>query len=110
MILRPGALLGLPEGVPDAVIDVVALRWALVLLALVWAVAAARGRGVTVLGAGLLFTAVGAGFWVLALGRPYGLLVDPAITRAAAEASVVCDPVVERRRASMPVQRWDTSR
>jgi len=89
MILRPGALLGLPEGVPDAVVDVVALRWALLLLALVWAVAAARGRGVTVLGAGLLFAAVGTGFWVLALGRPYGLLVDPAITRAAAEASVV---------------------
>ena len=89
MILRPGALLGLPEGVPDPVFDVVALRWALLLLALVWAVVAARGRGLAVLGAGLLFAVVASGFWVVALGQPYGLFVDPAVTRAAAEASVV---------------------
>lgn len=89
MILRPGALLGLPEGVPDAVFHVVALRWVLLLLALVWALAAARGRNLAVLGAGLLFAFVASGFWVLALGRPYGLLVDPATTRAAAQASVV---------------------
>jgi hypothetical protein len=89
MILRPGALLGLPEGVPDAVFDVVGLRYALVLLALVWAASLLRARGLTVLGAGLLFTGVAVGFWVLALGRPYGLFVDPAITRAAAEVSVV---------------------
>ena len=89
MILRPGALLGLPEGVPDPVFDVVALRWALLLLALVWAVVAARGRGLAVLGAGLLFAVVASGFWVVALGQPYGLFVDPTVTRAAAEASVV---------------------
>ena len=89
MILRPGALLGLPEGVPDPVFDVIALRWVLLLLALVWTVAAARGRDLAVLAAGLAFAGVATGFWVLALGRPYGLLVDPAVTRAAAEASVV---------------------
>lgn len=89
MILRPGALLGLPEGVPDPVFHVVALRWALLLLALAWAAAAARGKGLAVLGAGLLFAFVASGFWVVALGRPYGLFVDPAATRAAAEASVV---------------------
>ena len=89
MILRPGALLGLPEGVPDAVFHVIALRWTLLLLALVWAAAAARGRNRAVVGAGLLFATVATGFWVLALGRPYGLFVDPAATRAAAEASVV---------------------
>jgi hypothetical protein len=89
MIVRPGALLGLPEGVPDPVSDVIALRWVLLLLALVWSVAAARGRNVAVLAAGLAFAAVATVFWALALGRPYGLLVDPAATRAAAEASVV---------------------
>jgi hypothetical protein len=89
MILRPGALLGLGEGVPDPVFDVIALRWVLLLLALVWTLAAARCRGLAVLAAGLLFAGVATGFWVLALGRPYGLLVDPAATRAAAEASVV---------------------
>lgn len=89
MILRAGALLGLPEGVPDAVFNVVALRYALIVLALVWAAAALKGRGLAVLGAGILFAAVATGFWVLALGRPYGLLVDPGITREAAQASVV---------------------
>jgi hypothetical protein len=89
MILRPGALMGLPEGVPDPVFHVVALRWTLLLLALVWAAAAARARGLAVLGAGLLFAFVASGFWVLALGRPYGLFVDTVATRAAAEASVV---------------------
>jgi hypothetical protein len=89
MILRPGALLGLPEGIPDAVFHTVALRYVLLLLSLVWAAAVLRGRRLLVLLAGLLFAGVAVGFWVLALGRPYGLLVDPAITRAAAEASVV---------------------
>jgi hypothetical protein len=89
MIPRAGALLGLPEGIPDPILNVVALRYVLLLLALVWAAAAAKGRDLPVLGAGLLFMAVAVGFWVLALGRPYGLFVDPAITRAAAEASVV---------------------
>jgi hypothetical protein len=89
MTLRPGALLGLPEGVPDAVFQVVALRYALMSLALLWAAAVVKGRGLLVLLAGLAFAAVAVGFWVLALGRPYGLFVDAAVTRAAAEASVV---------------------
>ena len=89
MILRPGAVLGLPEGVPDAVFHVVALRYVLVSLAFVWAAAALKGRGLLVLLAGLAFATTAVGFWVLALGRPYGLFVDGPITRAAAEASVV---------------------
>jgi len=89
MILRPGAILGLPEGVPDAVFHVVALRYLLLLLALLWALAALKGRGRIVLLAGLAFATAAVGFWVLALGRPYGLFVDGPITRAAAEASVV---------------------
>ena len=89
MILRPGAVLGLPEGVPDPVFGVVALRYVLMSLALVWAVAALKGRGLLVLFAGLAFATTAVGFWVLALGRPYGLFVDAPITRAAAEASVV---------------------
>jgi hypothetical protein len=89
MILRPGAILGLPEGVPDAVLDVVALRYVLLALALAWAAAALKGRALLILLAGLLFATTAVGFWVLALGRPYGLFIDAAITRAAAEASVV---------------------
>jgi len=89
MILRPGAILGLPEGVPDAVAHLVLLRWVLVVLAVAWAAAALVEGRRRMLGAGLLFAVAAAGFWVLALGRPYGLFIDPGITRAAAEASVV---------------------
>ena len=89
MILRPGAVLGLPEGVPDAVLDVVSLRYVLMSLVLVWAAAALKGRGVLVVLGGLAFATTAVGFWVLALGRPYGLFVDGPLTRAAAEASVV---------------------
>jgi hypothetical protein len=89
MTLRPGAILGLPEGVPDAVFDVVALRYLLVALAAGWAAAALRERRRMMLAAGLAFATAAVGFWVLALGRPYGLFVDGPITRSAAEASVV---------------------
>src|SRR5437773_3300240 len=68
MILRPGAVLGLPEGVPDAVFHVVALRYVLVSLAFVWAAAALKGRGLLGLLAGLAFATTAVGFWVLALG------------------------------------------
>ena len=88
MILRPGAILGIPEGVPDVVSHLVLLRYVLVLLALVWAAAALMGGRRRMLLAALAFTTAATGFWVLALGRPYGLFIDPDITRAAAEASV----------------------
>jgi len=89
MILRPGAILGLPEGVPDAVSGLAPLRYVLLTLALAWAAAALVGGRRRMLLAGLVFATTAAGFWVLALGRPYGLFIDPQITRAAAEASVV---------------------
>ena len=44
MILRPGAVLGLPQGVPDPVFGVVALRYVLMSLALVWAVSDATAK------------------------------------------------------------------
>ena len=55
MILRPGALLGLPEGIPDAVFHTVALRYGLLLISLAWAAVVLRGRRLLVLLAGLLF-------------------------------------------------------
>jgi hypothetical protein len=85
--LRPGGLLGLPEGAPNAVLDVGAFRYLLLALAVLWAVRALRG-GWSALAAGLLFTVAAIGFWVLALARPYGLLVDDEITRQAALISV----------------------
>ncbi|HET7292434.1 MAG TPA: hypothetical protein VFM88_08420 [Vicinamibacteria bacterium] len=47
--------------------------------------------------AGLGFGAAAVGFWVLALGRPYGLLIDPASTRAAADAAVIAATGDERQ-------------
>jgi hypothetical protein len=87
MDLQPAELLGLPA--LDAKLDVAAMRYTLVLLAAVWAWLAYRGRGWGALAGGVLFVSVAIGFWVLCLGRPYGLFVDAAATRWAAQASVV---------------------
>ncbi|HEX6739276.1 MAG TPA: hypothetical protein VF310_13440, partial [Vicinamibacteria bacterium] len=87
MILRPGDLLGLPPGLTDPA-QLPALRYLLVALALGWAAAVWRGRPWVGLVAGLVFFETAVGFWVFALGRPYGLLVDPAATRRAAEIAV----------------------
>jgi hypothetical protein len=88
MPLRPGELLGLPPGVPDVLGQLPAFRYLLIALALAWALAVARTRPWLGLLAGLLFFEVAAGFWVFGLGRPYGLLSDPAATRRAAEIGV----------------------
>ena len=88
MILRPGDVLGLPAGLPDVVSQLPAFRYLLVVLALAWALTVLRGRPWLGLAAGLLFFELAVGFWVLGLGRPYGLLVDPAATRRAAEVGV----------------------
>lgn len=64
------------------------LRYALILLALVWSVLRARGRPGLSLVAGLVFVLLAQGFWAVSLGRPYGLFVDPQITRCAGDASV----------------------
>src|SRR5262245_16147026 len=87
MILRPGDLLGLPPGVTDLA-HLPALRYLLVGLALAWAAAVWRGRPWMGLAAGLVFFELAVGFWVFGLGRPYGLLVDAAATRRAAEIAV----------------------
>ena len=87
-ILGPGALLHVPPGVPDLLGDAPALRYVLVLLAMAWALLVARTRPWLGLLAGIVFFEVAAGFWVAGLGRPYGLLADPAVTRRAAEVTV----------------------
>ena len=73
-----------------------ALRWGLLGLAWVWAAIALRKRSNVWLLPGLTFGAVAIGFWVLALGRPYGLLVDAASTSRAADAAVIAATGDER--------------
>lgn len=65
------------------------LRWGLVALALAWAVVAVRGRGLRTLLAGVLFAELALGFWATSLGRPYGLLEHPGVTREAASAALL---------------------
>jgi hypothetical protein len=88
VILRLGELLDLAPGVPDVERDVVLLRYTLLALAVVWSVLRARGHPTRALLAGLAFVLLAHGFWAMALGRPYGLFVDPQITRCAADVSV----------------------
>jgi len=83
-----GALLGLDPGVPDPNQNVVALRYSLTLGALVWAWLTARARPVASLVAGVVWFACATGFWVLCLGRPWGLFEDVATARRAAEIGV----------------------
>jgi hypothetical protein len=64
------------------------LRYALILLALLWSLLRARGRPGLSLLAGLGFVLLAQGFWAMSLGRPYGLFVDPEITRCAGDAAV----------------------
>jgi hypothetical protein len=88
LILRPGELLRLPPGVPDADLHAGLLRYLLLALAVLWALAAVRARPACFLFAGAAFVLVAEGFWIMALGRPYGLFLDPAITARAANMSV----------------------
>ena len=88
MDLRPGALLGLPPGVPSVVFDVAYWRDLLVLLALAVGWAVARRRHGWALALAIAWAVLALGFWTFAMGRPYGVLQDPAATRWAAEVSV----------------------
>jgi len=91
-MLRPGEVIGMPYGVPDpSTGDIVLFRWLLVVLAIACAAALGRGRRVLAALAGVLFGVAAVGFWILTLGRPYGLLVDPDITRRAAEHAVIAE-------------------
>jgi hypothetical protein len=86
MTLRPADLLGLPA--PDLVFHVTLFRYAMVALVLAWAFVAARVRPVAAVAFGGLYALVACGFWMCVLGRPYGLFVDPSITRRVAECAV----------------------
>jgi hypothetical protein len=85
---NPGGLLGLPPGVPNPVYDAGYWRDLLALVALTAAAAEATGRRRAAVAAALAFGVLGTVFWVLALARPYGVLVDPATTRWAADVAV----------------------
>lgn len=76
-------------GSPELVGHVALFRYVLVGLALVWAAAAARAPRWVALLLGLLFAQAAAGFWILGLGRPYGLLEEATATRRAAETAVI---------------------
>jgi hypothetical protein len=88
MDLRPGALFGLPPGVPSVVFDLAYARDALVLLAIAVGVAVARRRHAWALALANLWAILAIGFWILAMGRPYAVLQDAETTRWAAEVSV----------------------
>ncbi len=91
MMPGPGGLLGIPAAIPDVPLTLATLRFGLWLVAALWAVMVlGRGRRAWLLG-GLLFVWAATGYWVLALGRPYGLLVDPHITRSVATATVAAE-------------------
>jgi len=83
---RPGDLLGLP--LFDTVVHVAAFRYAMVGLAVVWALLAARARPWIAFLWGVLFAVAGVGFWTLALARPYGLMADATISERVAECAV----------------------
>lgn len=88
MDLHAGSLLGLSAGYfyPS---HLVALRWGLLGVSWAWAALSLRGQTRHSLLGGLAFGAAAVGFWVLALGRPYGLLIDVETTQRAADAAVV---------------------
>ncbi len=88
MDLRPGALLGLPPGVPSVVYDVAYWRDLLVLLAVAVGWTVARRRHAWALALAIVWAMLALGFWTFAMGRPYGVLQDAATTRWAAEVSV----------------------
>jgi hypothetical protein len=90
-MIRPGSWLGLPAGVPDPLYDLGYWRDLLTLVAAAAAWLHGRDRGRSGFAAAVVFGVFAIGFWVLALGRPYGVLVDPALTRWAADVSVLAE-------------------
>jgi hypothetical protein len=80
--------MGLPPGVPSPTWDVAWWRDLLVLAALAAAWCEGRARRGAALGFAILFALLAVGFWVAALARPYGVLVDAPTTTWAAEVSV----------------------
>jgi hypothetical protein len=89
MTLRPAALLGLPDGVPDPLVHLAAFRYLLCALAIAWAVVVWKAPRRWWTAAGMAWVVVAIGFWTLAFGRPYGLLEDTEITVRSARIAVV---------------------
>jgi hypothetical protein len=88
VIDRPGALFGLPPGIPDPVESVALFRYVLCTLAVGWAGVVWRARRPWWTAAGSFFVLTAFGFWIAALGCPYGVLADPPATLRAAEIAV----------------------
>lgn len=65
----------------------VALRYAFVAFTLGWAALVARASHRAAVIGGIVLVEVVLGFWVAGLHRPYGLFLDPGITRRAAETA-----------------------
>ncbi|HEY7511823.1 MAG TPA: hypothetical protein VIG50_16310, partial [Vicinamibacteria bacterium] len=84
--LRPSDLLFLPV-LGDSGAETIALRYALAVLALACAALALRGRRGWLVLAAIAFVETALAFWAAALARPYGLFVDPDVTRRAAEVA-----------------------
>ncbi len=101
MTLAPGAWLGLSSS-PDAMYHVAFARELTTMLAFAAGWLEMRGRRRTALALALLGVAVASGFWSLALRRPYGLLVDPTITRWAADVMVTESGGTDRLLAGEP--------
>jgi hypothetical protein len=91
MTLRPGALLGLPEAVPDPLLHLAAFRYFICALALAWALVISRGRRAWWTVTGVAWVVAAVGFWTLGFGRPYGLLEDRDATMRAARVAVVAE-------------------
>ena len=88
MTFHPGGLIGLPPGVPAPLYDLGWWRYLLTAIALAAAWLELRHRRGAAVTAAVAMAVLALGFWILALGRPYGVLVDPAITHWAADVSV----------------------
>ena len=88
MNVHPGALLGLPPGVPNPLYDLGLWRDLLFVVAAVAGAAEWKGRPRTAFVTAIAFGVLAVSFWVFALGRPYGVLLDPAATRWAADVAV----------------------
>jgi hypothetical protein len=88
MVAAPSELLGLPPAFAGRGVDVALLRYVLLGLVAAWCWALARSRRRLALVLGVACVTLATGFWVLALGRPWGVLVDAGATRAAAQVAV----------------------
>jgi hypothetical protein len=90
MTLRPADLVGLHQGF-DLLAQIAAFRYVLCALAIAWAVVVLRARRALWTAAGMAWVAVAVAYWILCLGRPYGVLEDRELTLRAARVAVVAE-------------------